>query len=127
MREAVSVTQRRRERQIAFNAEHGIDPQTIRKAVTDILERLRGSGDGSSRAKRSRAEVRSRQGTRALRVRAGLAEPRAPGEVVGPPELVKIMIEVEAEMRRAAAELRFEEAALLRDELSDLRSTAEAS
>jgi excinuclease UvrABC helicase subunit UvrB len=56
-----------------------------------------------------------------------LAEPRAPGEVVGPPELVKIMIEVEAEMRRAAAELRFEEAALLRDELSDLRSTAEAS
>jgi excinuclease ABC subunit B len=127
MREAVSVTQRRRERQIAFNAEHGIDPQTIRKAVTDILERLRGSGDGSSRAKRSRAEVRSRQGTRALRVRAGLAEPRASGEVVGPPELVKIMNEVEAEMRRAAAELRFEEAALLRDELSDLRSTAEAS
>ena len=126
MREAVSVTQRRRARQIAFNAEHGIDPQTIRKAVTDILERLRGSGDGSSRAKRSRAEVRSRQGTRALRVRAGLAEPRAPGETVGPPELVKIINEVEAEMRRAATELRFEEAALLRDELSELRSTAEA-
>ncbi len=126
MREAVSVTQRRRERQIAFNAEHGIDPQTIRKAVTDILERLRGSGDGSSRAKRSRAEVRSRQGARALRVRAGLAEPRAPGATVGPPELVKIINEVEAEMRRAATELRFEEAALLRDELSELRSTAEA-
>jgi len=126
MREAVSVTQRRRERQIAFNAEHGIDPQTIRKAVTDILERLRGSGDGSSRAKRSRAEVRSRQGTRALRVRAGLAEPRAQGETVGPPELVKIINDVEAEMRRAATELRFEEAALLRDELSELRSTAEA-
>jgi excinuclease ABC subunit B len=126
MREAVSVTQRRRERQIAYNAERGIDPQTIRKAVTDILERLRGSGDGASRAKRSRAEVRSRQGTRALRVRAGLAEPRAPGDMVGPPELVKIMKEVEAEMRRAAADLRFEEAALLRDELSELRSTAEA-
>jgi excinuclease ABC subunit B len=126
MREAVSVTQRRRERQIAFNAEHGIDPQTIRKAVTDILERLRGSGDGSSRAKRSRAEVRSRQGTRALRVRAGLAEPRAGAETVGPPELVKIINEVEAEMRRAATELRFEEAALLRDELNELRSTAEA-
>jgi excinuclease ABC subunit B len=61
-----------------------------------------------------------------LRVRAGLAEPRAPGELVGPPELVKIMKEVEAEMRRAAADLRFEEAALLRDELSELRSTAEA-
>ena len=44
MREAVSVTQRRREVQIAYNSEHGIDPQTIRKSVTDILERLRGDG-----------------------------------------------------------------------------------
>ncbi len=126
MREAVSVTQRRRERQIAYNAEHGIDPQTIRKAVTDILERLRGSGDGSARAKRSRAEVRSRTGTRAMRVRAGLDRPATPQDFSGPPELVSIMREVEAEMRRAAAELRFEEAALLRDELSELRSTAAA-
>jgi excinuclease ABC subunit B len=126
MREAVSVTQRRRERQIAYNREHGIDPQSIRKAVTDILERLRGSGDGASRAKRSRAEVRSRQGTRALRARAGLLDPGPRRETVGPPELVKIIDEVETEMRRAAAELRFEEAALLRDELAELRSTAEA-
>jgi excinuclease ABC subunit B len=126
MREAVSVTQRRRERQTAYNAEHGIDPQSIRKAVTDILARLRGSSDGMSRAKRSRAEVRSRQGTRAMRVRAGLAEPRGSTEIVGPPELVKIIHGVEAEMRRAAAELRFEEAALLRDELAELRSTAAA-
>ena len=43
MREAVSVTQRRREIQTAYNKEHGIDPTTIRKAVTDILERLRGA------------------------------------------------------------------------------------
>ena len=41
MREAVSVTQRRREIQTAYNLEHGIDPTTIRKTVTDILERLR--------------------------------------------------------------------------------------
>jgi len=52
MREAVSVTQRRREIQTAYNLEHGIDPQTIRKSVTDILERLRGAPG------RSRAEVR---------------------------------------------------------------------
>src|SRR6202790_3489396 len=100
MREAVSVTQRRRGRQIAYNAEHGINPQSIRKAVTDILERLRGGGDGTSRAKRSRAEVRSRQGTRATRVRAGLVDPRRERETVGPPELVKIIHEVESEMRR---------------------------
>ena len=47
MREAVSVTQRRREVQIAYNREHGIDPQTIRKSVTDILERLRGTAAGA--------------------------------------------------------------------------------
>jgi excinuclease ABC subunit B len=125
MREAVSVTQRRRARQIAYNAEHGIDPQSIRKAVTDILERLRGGGDGTvSRAKRSRAEVRSRQGTRAMRARAGLLKPANLGDLTGPPELVKVIREVEAEMRRAAAELRFEEAALLRDELAELRASA---
>ncbi|MGH9044320.1 MAG: helicase-related protein, partial [Acidimicrobiales bacterium] len=123
MREAVSVTQRRRERQIAYNQENHIDPQSIRKAVTDILERLRGSSEGSMRAKRSRAEVRSRQGARALRARAGLGD-QPPVGAVGSPELRRLMEEVEAEMRRAAAELRFEEAALLRDELSELRSTA---
>ena len=126
MREAVSVTQRRRERQIAYNAEHGIDPQTIRKAVTDILERLRGSGDGT-RPGPSAAGPRCGpgQGTRAMRVRAGLAPAGdATGTSTGPPELVTIIREVEAEMRQAAAELRFEEAALLRDELAELRSTA---
>jgi excinuclease ABC subunit B len=125
MREAVSVTQRRRQRQIAYNAEHGIDPQTIRKSVTDILERLRGSGD-VARAKRSRAEVRSRQGARALRARAGL---EVPASGVGPrtaPELAALIAEVEEEMRRAAAELRYEEAALLRDELLELRTAVQA-
>src|ERR1700733_10243231 len=72
MREAVSVTQRRRALQTAYNREHGIDPQTIRKSVTDILERLRGSGgvgaDGrATRAGRSRAEVRRNAAVRGNR------------------------------------------------------------
>ena len=65
MREAVSVTQRRRERQIAYNREHGIDPQTIRKSVTDILERLRGHqrrrGQGRTQPGRG-AQERGRPG-----------------------------------------------------------------
>ncbi|MGH9092011.1 MAG: excinuclease ABC subunit UvrB, partial [Acidimicrobiales bacterium] len=72
MREAVGTTQRRRERQIAYNAEHGIDPQTIRKSVTDILERLRGSGEGADRARRSRADVRSGKAGRVVRTRAAV-------------------------------------------------------
>ncbi len=135
MREAVSITQQRRQRQMAYNAEHGIDPQTIRKAVTDILERLRSKGDGGERVRRSHAGPRSRQGTRAQRARAGLLRPEraspatdAPGgdrsEAAGRPgELHVLIAEIEAEMRRAAAELRFEEAALLRDELLDLRAS----
>jgi len=117
MREAVSITQRRRERQMAYNAEHGINPQTIRKAVTDILERLRGSGDGSGKAKRSRADVRS--GGRPAR-RASQSGPAA-GAGMDAAQLETLIDQLEAEMRTAAAELRYEEAALLRDELVELR------
>ncbi|MGH9088363.1 MAG: excinuclease ABC subunit UvrB [Acidimicrobiales bacterium] len=121
MREAVGVTQRRRERQIAYNAEHGIDPQTIRKAVTDILERLRGSGDGVGRARRSRAEVRGGKAARTVRTRAAVGGGGwAPGREP-PPETVELMEQLEDEMKAAAADLRFEEAALLRDELTALR------
>src|SRR3974390_3392117 len=69
MREAVSVTQRRRELQMAYNREHGIDPQTIRKSVTDILERLRGGGSGGvaggdGRGRGTRAGPRPGEGRR---------------------------------------------------------------
>ncbi len=51
MRHAISETNRRRKKQLEYNAEHGIDPQTVRKKVTDILEMLRGS-DGDDRRRR---------------------------------------------------------------------------
>ncbi len=116
MREAVGITQRRRERQIAYNAEHGIDPQTIRKAVTDILARLRGGGDQASR---SRSDVRRGRSGR----QRPLARPlRATAEGAGEPQAVADLIEqLEREMHAASADLRFEEAAMLRDELIELR------
>src|SRR5277367_5592064 len=120
MREAVSVTQRRREVQTAYNREHGIDPQTIRKSVTDILERLRGSGGGGvSKAGRSRAEVRKNAAVRGNRRPALLAD----GDASTPAEAIELMTQLEAEMKAAAAELRYEEAALLRDEIADLRAS----
>ena len=126
MREAVSVTQRRREVQIAYNREHGIDPQTIRKSVTDILERLRGSGDGgTSRAGRSRAEVRKNAAAGCRRGHRAAAGADAAGRrAMRPrrPRRVELMTQLEAEMKAAAAELRYEEAALLRDEIAELRS-----
>ena len=119
MREAVSVTQRRREVQIAYNLEHGINPQTIRKSVTDILERLRGSSGGVAKAGRSRAEVRKNAAVRGNKRPALLAD----GDASTPAEAIELMTQLEAEMKAAAAALRYEEAALLRDEIADLRAS----
>ena len=111
------------ETQLAYNPEHGIDPQTIPSAVKDILGRLRGgSGGAGGTAGRSTSAGRSR-GRGAARTRRArehgvpcwprATRPRWPRR--GADDAL------EAEMQAAAAELRFEEAALLRDELSELQ------
>ncbi len=107
MRRAISETQRRRGLQQTYNAEHGIDPQTIRKAVSDILAHLR----PAAAAPVPGADRRSRTHDK---VRADLAE--LPSD-----ELARLIHTLEEEMREAAADLRFEYAARLRDEIGDLR------
>ena len=109
MQRAISETNRRRGVQQAYNPEHGIDPQTIRKAVTDILAHLRPDGDGE--APRPGEDRRSR---RRDKVRSDFAElPRD--------ELGRLIRTLEEEMHEAAADLRFEYAARLRDEINDLK------
>jgi excinuclease ABC subunit B len=105
MQRAISETHRRRHLQQAYNAEHGIDPQTIRKAVTDILATLR-PAEG---APRPGSDRRSRR-----RDRSDFAE--LPRE-----ELDRLVRTLEEEMHEAAADLRFEYAARLRDEVNDLK------
>jgi excinuclease ABC subunit B len=109
MQRALSETNRRRGVQEAYNAEHGIDPQTIRKAVTDILATLRPEGDGE--APRPGKDRRSRKRDK---VRSDFAElPRD--------ELARLIQTLEEEMKEAATDLRFEYAARLRDEIHDLK------
>jgi excinuclease ABC subunit B len=110
MRRAISETNRRRGLQQAYNAEHGIDPQTIRKAVTDILATLRPEREGAPVPGADRRRRTARDEKR----RSELAE--LPHD-----ELSRLIRTLEDEMHDAAADLRFEYAARLRDEINDLK------
>jgi excinuclease ABC subunit B len=110
MTRAIGETQRRRQLQIAYNAEHGIEPQTIRKAVNDILAHLR-PAEGAPVPGQGRR--RGRPGA-AARLRDELAD-------LPPTELGRLIQTLEEEMHEAAADLRFEYAARLRDEVNELK------
>jgi excinuclease ABC subunit B len=108
MRSAISETQRRRQLQLLYNEEHGIDPQTIRKAVGDILSLLRPDGTAPVPGKDRR---RQRERDRVQRDLTSLPQQ----------ELARLIQTLEEEMHEASAELKFEYAARLRDEIKDLR------
>jgi excinuclease ABC subunit B len=110
MTRAISETNRRRGLQQAYNAEHGIDPRTIQKAVTDILADLRGSSGSAPVPGGGRRKQRPGERARAEQF-ADL-----PPEDLG--RLIKLL---EEEMAQASADLRFEEAARLRDEIKELK------
>ena len=115
MRKAISETNRRRKLQLEYNTKHGIDPQTIRKKVTDILDMIRARGDdGSSTASRGaggRGGGSSRTQGSAVFDLTGVA----------PDDLGRMIQSLEEEMHEAAKDLRFEEAARLRDEITELK------
>ncbi len=100
MKAAISETQRRRKIQTEYNREHGIDPQSIRKKVSDILLTMAAEGAAPEPGRRRRRRER----------------PEMPSE-----ELERLIRSLEEEMHEAAKELRFEYAARLRDEVVDLR------
>jgi excinuclease ABC subunit B len=113
MKRAISETQRRRKIQMEYNTEHGIDPQSIRKEVSDILlglqEDMLGSGSGGRRGATPERRRRRRE------------RPELPSE-----ELERLIQTLEEEMHQAAKDLRFEYAARLRDEVKDLRTELNA-
>ena len=104
MRTAISETDRRREIQVAYNKEHGITPETVQKGISEISDFL---------AMESRT-------TPARRRRSP-----ADGTPMTPDQLAKMIVELEEEMIAAAEDLRFEEAARIRDELKELRRDLE--
>ncbi|CAB4634707.1 MAG: excinuclease ABC subunit UvrB [Actinobacteria bacterium] len=109
MERAIGETRRRRDTQIAYNLEHGINPQTIRKAVGDILSVITG-GDGTAPVP-GKGQRRNRE------------RDKVKAEIKSLPqqELQRLIQTLEQEMNDAATDLKFEYAARLRDEINDLR------
>jgi excinuclease ABC subunit B len=128
MQHAIDETNRRREKQVAYNTAHGVDPQPLRKKIADILdaivredadtaELLGGAGRQQSRGKSPVPGLSSR--ARAAAQGAGEAAPGARGEARG--DLVALIGQLTDQMHAAAAELQFEAAARIRDEIKDLK------
>ncbi|WSJ01853.1 excinuclease ABC subunit UvrB [Nocardia sp. NBC_01329] len=123
MRNAIDETERRRAKQLAYNAEMGIDPQPLRKKIADILDQVYsevgdevevgGSGRNASRGRRA-------QGEPGRAVSAGIVEGR---DIKSMPraELADLVAELTDQMMNAARDLQFELAGRLRDEIADLK------
>ena len=121
MAAAIGETERRRAKQIAYNAEHGIDPQPLRKRIADVTDMLaREDVDtaellaGGYRGHEERAVVSRRRRAAEATVREKLA-----GAAQG--DLADLITELTAQMHAAAEDLHFELAARLRDEIRDLK------
>ena len=119
MREALSETMRRRDLQIAYNREHGIDPKPLRKRIADVTDMLAREQidtesllEGGYRREKTAAE-RTAAGSRG-------AAGRAQGD------LASLIEELSEQMMTAAAHLQFELAARLRDEIEDLKKELRA-
>ncbi|MEN8178944.1 MAG: excinuclease ABC subunit UvrB [Pseudomonadota bacterium] len=103
MRRAIDETERRRAKQVAYNLEHGITPQTIQKSIADIME---GAYPGAPVAAKTYAKV---------------AEETAEYAALTPKQMAKRIRQLEDEMYRHAQDLEFEEAARVRDKIHELQ------
>lgn len=129
MQAAISETERRRELQLAYNREHGIDPQPLRKKIADVTDMLaredidtqellaggyRQNSDTQAgvRSKRAKAETAANQAIAATREAAS--------------DLADLIESLSEQMHAAAEQLQFEVAARLRDEISDLKKELRA-
>lgn len=116
MQFAIDETERRREKQIAYNTEHGIDPQPLRKKIADILDQVYDNADTDYEGKTGAAvdALLSRaDGSGAADGASGKQMPRA--------ELEALIADLSEQMAAAARELKFELAGRLRDEIFDLK------
>ncbi|WP_448852504.1 excinuclease ABC subunit UvrB [Corynebacterium sp. 335C] len=114
MQQAIDETERRRAKQIAYNAEHGIDPQPLRKAIADILDQVYENAGEERPGAEGRGSRTGASGDAAVAEKVVVsAMPKA--------QLQKLIDDMTEQMGAAARELKFELAGRLRDEIADLR------
>ncbi|MCH1866713.1 excinuclease ABC subunit UvrB [Nocardioides sp. CFH 31398] len=129
MASAIDETNRRRAKQVAYNTEHGVDPQPLRKKIADITDMLAREDENTQALLETWAGTEANSRAGGVRAKAKQPVPalsRANGEA--PPvaemptaELATLVQDLTTQMHAAAAELQFEVAARLRDEIGDLK------
>ncbi|MFZ4895152.1 excinuclease ABC subunit UvrB [Plantibacter sp. Mn2098] len=112
MKRAIEETDRRREKQVAYNLERGIDPQPLRKRIADITEAL--AREGADTAELLAGRDKSKKSPTPNLRREGIA-------AEGANDIESIIADLNAQMLAAAAELKFELAGRLRDEVAELK------
>jgi excinuclease ABC subunit B len=121
MKRALEETERRRDIQLAYNREHGIDPQPLRKKIADITDQLaREEADTAELLSKRKKDPRVKDGGRGkaatpLKKHDGIG-------AEGAEQLEQTIADLTQQMVQAAEQLKFELAARLRDEVSDLKS-----
>ncbi|MFM5904287.1 MAG: excinuclease ABC subunit UvrB, partial [Microbacteriaceae bacterium] len=116
MRKAIDETDRRRAKQVAYNKERGVDPQPLRKKIADITDELLAEEADTAELLEKNKKRRPRDGSPAIPVRSrkGIAS-------MAYDEIMSVVVDLDAQMKSAAAELQFELAARIRDEISELK------
>lgn len=115
MRKAIDETNRRRDKQVAYNKELGVDPQPLQKKIIDITDQIEREELDTAELIAELGKAKGRKATAVpLRSNRGIA-------AMAQDEILAVVLDLDSQMRHAASELQFELAARLRDEIAELK------
>ena len=120
MTRAIEETNRRREKQVAYNKKMGVDPQPLRKKIADITDSLQREEVDTEQLIQQMREVSNKKTARQK------TKGRPAIGADGQKQIMGTIIELDAQMKSAASELKFELAARIRDEISELKKELRA-